>query len=375
MASVSVNQKIKGKGLPWRVQWRDQSNRSLQKTFAKKTGEDGADAFAAKLEHELRSSSYVNPKQRRTPFREQCDAWRAERHVSASRMASELSLIDNHVLPRWGDVALEDIDHADLQQWINHMRLKAERTVGRDEQDKPIIVTGYAWETVAELRQIVRHVLADAVRAKKLHTNAAEDVRVPNKPTRDITSSDVLTPDEVQRLVDAAPEQWRAYLFGCCWLGWRSSEGARLRLGDLNLQARNVLIIGTKGAGKVRVVPLPGDVLTALEKHVANHVRDHRPGAYLFATSEGTLADRSNLRRMLQKALRDAGLDDRGIDFRQLRHTAASLMLAAGVHYVDVSYRLGHSRPSITADVYTHLLPHVTQDGTERIEAFMRGER
>lgn len=371
MASVYVGQKVKGKGLPWRVVWRDQANKSHQRTFDKK---GLADEYADRLAHELRSASYVDPKTRRTPFKVQYDTWAAERHVSVSRRAAEVSLADNHVLPRWGTVALEDITHADLQKWVNDLRMHAERIVGKDAEDKPIIVTGYAWETVAACRQIVRHVLSDAVRGKKLHANAADDVRVPNKPQRDLTSSDVLTPDEVQRLVDAAPDKWAAYLLCCCWLGWRMSEGASLRLGDVHVQARNVLVRGTKTRTSVRTVPLPEPIATALEKHIVNHVRDHRPNALMFGSEADTVADRSNLRRMLQKALKDAGLDDRGIDFRQLRHTAASLMLAAGVHYVDVSYRLGHSRPSTTADIYTHLLPRVTADGTAALERMMRGE-
>ena len=44
------------------------------------------------------------------------------------------------------------------------------------------------------------------------------------------------------------------------------------------------------------------------------------------------------------------------IRFHDLRHTAASLMLNHGVPVIFVSRRLGHSRPSITLDVYGHLI-------------------
>jgi integrase len=39
-----------------------------------------------------------------------------------------------------------------------------------------------------------------------------------------------------------------------------------------------------------------------------------------------------------------------------LRHTAASLMLAAGVPLIVVSRQLGHANPNVTAQVYAHLL-------------------
>lgn len=45
------------------------------------------------------------------------------------------------------------------------------------------------------------------------------------------------------------------------------------------------------------------------------------------------------------------------IRFHDLRHTAASLMLNNGIPVIVVSRRLGHSQPSITLDVYGHLIP------------------
>lgn len=53
--------------------------------------------------------------------------------------------------------------------------------------------------------------------------------------------------------------------------------------------------------------------------------------------------------------LRNAGLPE--IRFHDLRHTAASLMFNNGVDVIMVSRRLGHAKPSITLDVYGHLIP------------------
>jgi integrase len=51
----------------------------------------------------------------------------------------------------------------------------------------------------------------------------------------------------------------------------------------------------------------------------------------------------------------NAGLPE--IRFHDLRHTAASLMLNHGIPILIVSQRLGHSKPSITLDIYGHLIP------------------
>jgi integrase len=369
MASVHVGQKIKGKGLPWRVVWRDAAGKSHQKTFDRKTE---ADAFADKTRHELRSTSYIDPRKRRTPFCEQYDAWRAERHVSATRHAAEDNLAEKHLIPRWGPVPLEDIEHADIQRWVIHMRTKAERTVGPADDRR--LEHGYSWETVSALRQILRQVLAHAVREKKLHTNPADDVRVPNKPTRDITADDVLDPEEVQRLVDAAPDRWKAFFWVACWLGPRVSETARLTRSDFNLQRRTLLIRGTKTRSSIRTLDLPDLAVEVLEKHLCNHVHDSRSATLLFPSEEGTVMDRSNLRRLLQRTLKEAGLDDRGIDYRQLRHTAASLMLLAGMDPVDIAHRLGHENATMFLTVYAQLLPKVRAAGTDALGRLMRGE-
>jgi integrase len=371
MPSVSVGQRVKKKGEPWRVLWRDKTNKQRQKTFGLK---GQADAFAEDLRRELRAGSYIDPSARRTLFQVQYDAWRALRH--AVRSAAEDSLASNHVLPRWGKVALEDITHDGLQGWVNDLRTRP-RVVGRDENGDDVLGDPYAWATVRDCRQLVRDVLGDAVRNKKIHENVAEGVTVPNRPHRDITSDDVLSPAEVDALVAAAPERWAPFLLCCAWLGWRLSEGLRITRGDLRLDTKRVTIRGTKNRAAIRVVPLPDPIVDALRKHLREHVRDQRSGALLWpgdVSDPFTVADRSVVRRVLQRSLRNAELQHRGIDFRQLRHTSASLMLSAGVHPLDVSYRLGHSEYATTVQIYTHLMPPVTQAGTDAMTSLMRGD-
>jgi integrase len=370
MPSVSVGQRVKKKGEPWRVLWRDATGKQRQKTFTRK---GDADSFADELRRELRGGSYIDPAARRTLFGTQYDAWRSRRH--AVRSAAEDSLASNHVLPRWKDVALEDITHESLQSWVNDLRTRP-RVVGRDDRGHDVLGDPYAWATVRDCRQLVRDVLSDAVLTKRLGENVAEGVTVPNRPHRDITSDDVLSPEEVAALVAEAPARWAAFLLCCSWLGWRLSEGLRITRGDLRLDLGRVTIRGTKSRAAVRVVPLPEPIVDALREHLRHHVRDQRASALLWpgdVEDPFTVADRSVVRRVLQRSLKKAELHERGIDYRQLRHTAASLMLAAGVTPLDVSYRLGHADIATTLRIYTHLMPPVTQAGTDALTALMRG--
>ena len=59
------------------------------------------------------------------------------------------------------------------------------------------------------------------------------------------------------------------------------------------------------------------------------------------------------------------------IRLHDLRHTHASLLLAAGVPVHVVSQRLGHADPHFTMRVYGHLLPHQQRDAAELVAGMM----
>jgi integrase len=86
---------------------------------------------------------------------------------------------------------------------------------------------------------------------------------------------------------------------------------------------------------------------------------EHATG-YVWPGTGGAPMNAHSPNQSLTRALRRAGLVDaegvRGVTPHGLRHTAASLMLAAGVPLIVVSRQLGHANPNVTAQVYAHLL-------------------
>jgi integrase len=75
----------------------------------------------------------------------------------------------------------------------------------------------------------------------------------------------------------------------------------------------------------------------------------------IFPSLRGTPTDQSNILSYFKRILNEAGLPD--MRFHDLRHTAATLMLLNGTPLIIVSRRLGHSKPSVTLDIYGHYLP------------------
>jgi integrase len=55
-----------------------------------------------------------------------------------------------------------------------------------------------------------------------------------------------------------------------------------------------------------------------------------------------------------------------------LRHTAASLLLSAGMHPNVVQERLGHSTVAITLDVYSHVLGSLRRDAAEKLHGMLK---
>src|SRR4030042_4814694 len=86
----------------------------------------------------------------------------------------------------------------------------------------------------------------------------------------------------------------------------------------------------------------------------------------IFTNSIGGPIIPRNLLRDFYKLIKAAGLPR--IRFHDLRHTAASLMLNNGVPAIVVSRRLGHSKASITLDVYGHLIPGMQAEAAELID-------
>jgi integrase len=83
----------------------------------------------------------------------------------------------------------------------------------------------------------------------------------------------------------------------------------------------------------------------------------------IFPCSVGSPGDPSNLRIDFNHVLARAGLSK--IRFHDLRHTAASLMLNHNVPLIVVSKILGHSKPSITLDIYGHLIYDLQGEASE----------
>jgi len=94
----------------------------------------------------------------------------------------------------------------------------------------------------------------------------------------------------------------------------------------------------------------------------------------VFANEAGEAMNYSNMvNRYYKKALKAAGIPQ--IRFHDLRHTYASLLLAQGENIKYVQNQLGHSSPTVTLNVYAHLMKKENQEAACRLEDNIFGKR
>jgi integrase len=115
-----------------------------------------------------------------------------------------------------------------------------------------------------------------------------------------------------------------------------------------------------KTRGSCREIRLEPDLAALLKRHKeqAFALGRAKPEDYVFLTSKGTpFYYRNVAERGLSKAADDAGLNRDGVpalSCHDLRHTYGSHLVRSGLDIVRISRQLGHAKPSITLDVYSH---------------------
>ena|SRR5829696_935954 len=288
------------------------------------------------------------------------DGWMEERcnTVSGRTWRVQESMLRNRVKPHVGDVRLSKLTPADVRAMYRRL-----------------LSDGLTPSTVGNVHVILKQALRDAVRDKHIRSNPLDDVKPP-KLTR--KEKQVLTPDEVRRLLDAVKgERFEGAYVLAATCGLRIGEILALRYEDVDLTAGTIRIEHTLYQGKCtapktsssrRTLTLPQ---TALESLVRLCNGSTNPTGYLFATGSGKPVDVSNFYRWSWKpALRRAGLPE--ITPHQLRHGAASLLLNENVPVPVVSRYLGHANSSVTMKVYAHMIDGTSGMAAQGIDSALR---
>lgn len=182
-----------------------------------------------------------------------------------------------------------------------------------------------------------------------------------------------LRSEELARLLAEIPERYRVLVHVMARVGLRPGEAYALRVGKFDPMKRTLLIdtaaSGDTKTGESRTVNLPA----AVAEELVAHIEDWSPESLVFPGPRGAMIQAGNFRnRVLSHAADRAGVP--GLTPNDLRHSAVSWAISLGANVYDVQKMVGHSKPSITLDVYGALWDTSQHELAERMDAAIRAE-
>ena len=144
----------------------------------------------------------------------------------------------------------------------------------------------------------------------------------------------------------------------------------------LNTVGTSLRLAKPKTARSRRTIMLPDVVAASLRAHRARQLEE-RLGAgerwndlnLVFTTPIGTPIGTHSLHRTFKAMLKNADLPD--IRYHDLRHTAATLLLAQGVDPRTIMETLGHSQISLTLNTYTHVVPALQRQAAAKMDEIL----
>ena len=383
-----------GVGLRWRVQWETEDGRRQSKSFANK---DEAEANYATIKADLYRGAYIDPEAGKITFKDFSEKWLASRDHATLSAEGTRNRLEKHIYPHLGHIPLRKIRPTTIQRWLTELgRTAPERRKPIEGQPPPILAGTTRERIFSTLATILEAAVNDGILAR----NPAKTSTV-TKPKRD-TKPAMPWPRERIVAVDAElPARWRPIMVLGTGLGLRRGEmfgldpyedidflrGIVTVRRQVILAAGNHLLFSLPKYEKTREVPLPSHVAAVIATHMEKfppHAvtlpwkrRDGSPvTARLLLTSREHRAGNGNhvQQNVWREACRRAGFEPTNRDgFHVLRHTYASVLLAAGESIVTVSERLGHSDPAFTLKVYAHMMPNSEPQTRNAIDDFLLG--
>ncbi|MER3480952.1 MAG: site-specific integrase [Meiothermus sp.] len=251
----------------------------------------------------------------------------------------------------------------------------------------------YSPRTVGKVLVRLRGVFREALALELIARDPTAAVRLARASERTPTAQH-LEPHQVRVLLEYAEDSkspdMALLLRLLVQLGLRRGEALALTWSDIDFAAgtlrveRQHTLQGTKpGVGPLktraarRVIPLPQDLLARLEARYQEHRQLLGPGvgrAFVFGVDQPLDINAPNhyLRRLVQ-SIQLEHPDFPEVRIHDLRHTAASLLLARGLDVALVAERLGHAGVGVTMAIYRHLLQEERQQAALPLDVLLGG--
>ncbi|HWD96533.1 MAG TPA: tyrosine-type recombinase/integrase, partial [Acidimicrobiales bacterium] len=275
--------------------------------------------------------------------------------VVPSTVVSYWTVARHHIIPTLGSKRLANLTSADVDRLLS-VKLDS----------------GLSVSTVRRIRYILAQAIDQGIRWGSVNRNVARLSRAPKEYRRE---GRTLTYEQARRLLKELEGHRHEALYSLMLsTGLRRGEALGLQWRDFDEESRTITVrrqlkreggslvtADTKTARSRRSVNIPLGLQDLIMRHQKRQEEERyvqeelwSDTGFIFTTRFGTPIDPRNLNREFATICKQAGLEH--WHPHELRHSAASLMLASGVKIQVVSEVLGHASIRMTADVYGHIL-------------------
>ncbi len=277
-------------------------------------------------------------------------------------------IAERDILPLMGGMRLKDILPGHVKQLYGKM-----------------VAEGKGARTIQLVHVILHCALEQAVRENILGRNPLDAIERPRVETAEFQ---ILNEEQVRQFMIFASGSPYATLFHLALTsGMRKGELLGLKWPDVNwdrcvinvhrqlqtVPGQGYCLVAPKTKAGLRQIKLGQGTMAQLEAHrkqqelIKEGVKDKwQENEMIFTTGIGTYLDQAKVSKELKRILTKAGLPN--IRFHDLRHTSISFQLEMGTSLNTVQQRAGHSKASVTSDIYGHTLEHSQDVAAERIE-------
>jgi integrase len=279
----------------------------------------------------------------------------AETKTKPSTLRSYRDIINKHLIPVMGDYLLTELTTDRLQKYVA-LRL---------QKVKPKTVIN----EIVVLKEMFKH----AVRWGYLRISPAEYVERPRVEKEEM---DILTPDEINLLLEHVTPKYKAFFLTAILTGMRRGELLGLQWGDVDWNHNQIHVrrslcntskrfISPKSKRSVRRIDMTPFLAKELKKHkLACPVSELD---LVFCNEEGNPHDADALiRRQFLPALRRAKI--RKVRFHDLRHTNVALRIEQQQNIKYIQNQLGHASIQTTLDRYGHLIKEVNSEQAKKLD-------
>ena len=280
--------------------------------------------------------------------------WLEENEIRWRRATK--SFMENHlngyVMEEFGQKVVSDITRADILAFRTKLAKVQARKAG----------TTLAPRTINAYMMVLKSLLNEAADRFQFTapTNRLPNLKIPK------TEFEPFSLEEVFKIINAVPEDYRYYVTVRFFTGMRTAEADGLKWSRIDWSRKQIGIVETYSSGKTettknegsqRYIDMNGLVYDAL---VAQKQRFGTLSAYVFCNSAGGPLDSTNFsKRVWAPTLKKLGLQVRRP--YQMRHTAATLWLASGEAPEWIARQMGHTSTQMLFKVYSRYVPNLTR--------------